>query len=573
MGSRAIIGSIQEFNPEKDRIKPYLERVALFLKANKFAADDQVPVFLTVIGGRSYSLLRDLLSPVKPEDATMETIIVETLSKHYDPKPLVTAERFHFHKRNQAPGESVTEYMAELRRLATHCNFGTNLDATLCDRLVGGLRSEAMQRKLLTEIDLTLQKALDLAIGMEAADQSAKGFKETEHSLKRITSATPKKSSTATRLPACHRCGRTNHTPDQCHFMDATCHRCGGRGHIAPFCRTPPQAGRNPPQRFRRHGRRGRMNPQRTGQVIADTASDESNPLPIHTLGGKHVKPKMVDLLINNKPVQMEIDTGAAVSLISEEVKRKLFPDIKLSKSRVLLQTYTGEQMTVLGEMRVHVKYGKQSKSLMLIVVAGDGQSLFGRDWLEQIRLNWKKIGAIAADLSEQLNVEQLCATYAEVFKGELGTITPFKAKLDVHPHARPKFCKARNVPYSSKEAVEQELDRLEAEGILEPVDHSEWATPIVVVPKKDGKYRICGDFSVTLNPVLDVDKYPLPKPQDLFATLSGGKTFTKLDLAQAYLQLLLEEESQQYVVVNTHKGLYKYKRLPFGVASSPALF
>ena len=176
--------------------------MALFHKVNKVAEEDQVPVFLTVIGGRSYCLLRDLLSPVKPEDATMDTI-VETLTKHYDPKPLLIAERFHFHKRNQASGESVTEYIAELRRLATHCNFGTNLDDALCDRLVGGLRSEAMQRKLLTETDLTLQKALDLAIGMEAADQSAKGFKESEHSPKWITSTMPR-GATSARFPACH---------------------------------------------------------------------------------------------------------------------------------------------------------------------------------------------------------------------------------------------------------------------------------------------------------------------------------------------------------------------------------
>lgn len=97
---------------------------------------------------------------------------------------------------------------------------------------------------------------------------------------------------------------------------------------------------------------------------------------------------------------------------------------------------------------------------------------------------------------------------------------------------------------------MEQELDRLESDGILESVEYSEWATSIVVVPKRDGKYHIRADFKVTLNRVLDTDKYLLPNPQDLFASLSGGKTFTKLDLSQAYLQLVLDEESQKFVVV-----------------------
>ena len=80
--------------------------------------------------------------------------------------------------------------------------------------------------------------------------------------------------------------------------------------------------------------------------------------------------------------------------------------------------------------------------------------------------------------------------------------------------------------------------------GILEKVDYSPWATPIVVVPKKDGKIIICGDYMVTVNRVLEVDRYPLPKPEDVFATLSGGETFTALDRSQAYQQLLLDEES-----------------------------
>ena len=91
---------------------------------------------------------------------------------------------------------------------------------------------------------------------------------------------------------------------------------------------------------------------------------------------------------------------------------------------------------------------------------------------------------------------------------------------------------------------------------------------------KRDLKsVRICGDFKLTVNQASKLDRYPIPKIEDLFAKVNGGKVFTQLDLSQAYQQLLLEEESKQYVVINTQRGLFRYNRLPFGVSSAPGIF
>lgn len=121
---------------------------------------------------------------------------------------------------------------------------------------------------------------------------------------------------------------------------------------------------------------------------------------------------------------------------------------------------------------------------------------------------------------------------------------------------------------------VEDELERLVKEGTLKPVDYAEWAAPIVAVLKSDCKSaQVCGDFRMTVNPVSKLHRYPLPKVDDLFATLSEGKVFTKIHLTQAYQQLKLNPQSQKYLVINTHKGLFQYTRLPFGVSSAPGIF
>lgn len=120
---------------------------------------------------------------------------------------------------------------------------------------------------------------------------------------------------------------------------------------------------------------------------------------------------------------------------------------------------------------------------------------------------------------------------------------------------------------------MERKLERLENEKIIEPVKFSEWAAPIVPVLKPDSEARICGDYKLTVTKVSPLEQYPIPKMEDMIASLAGGEKYSKLDMSHAYQQIVLDEESRKYVRVNTHKGLFTYTRLPFGVSSSPAIF
>ena len=153
-------------------------------------------------------------------------------------------------------------------------------------------------------------------------------------------------------------------------------------------------------------------------------------------VSGKSTHPIKVKLEIQGKPVDMEVDAGAAVSIISEETYKKLFPNLNLQKVSIGLKTYTGESIPVLGEIVVEVKYQEQSHQLSLIVVKGKGHNLFGRDLLMHFQLDWKTIG-LAILGNSKAKVDVLLKKYENVFDGEKGTMKHFHAKLHVKKDTR----------------------------------------------------------------------------------------------------------------------------------------
>ena len=282
----------------------------------------------------------------------------------------------------------------------------------------------------------------------------------------------------------------------------------------------------------------------------------------------------LVKLIVNGATLSMEVDTGASVSLISENTYRNTWLAKKrppLQPSDAHLYTYSGELIQVLGTIFVTVCYKGEVKQLSLLVVPTDGPSLFGRDWLHTITLAWKHLHHVHHVCHKAL--QDVLDQYAGLFKLEMGTIQGTTVKIHVKPNAGPQFFRARPVPYALGDKVTSKLGRLCKADIIEPVQFSDWAAPIVPVLKSNGSLQLCSDYKQTVNQSDIPDKYPLSKVDDLLASLARGKSFTKLDLAHSYQQLMLDEESSKLTIINTHCGLYRYKRLPFGIAAAPAIF
>ncbi|XP_048003061.1 uncharacterized protein K02A2.6-like [Leguminivora glycinivorella] len=165
-----------------------------------------------------------------------------------------------------------------------------------------------------------------------------------------------------------------------------------------------------------------------------------------------------------------------------------------------------------------------------------------------------------------------LSSRYAQVFEDGLGCYTGEPVGFRLREGATPVFMRARPLAFALREPVDRALDQLVSDGIITPVECSDWATPIVPVVKSDGSIRICADYKLTLNKWLEIDRYPLPRIDDLLVKLNGGDKFSKIDLSQAYAQFPLDD-TKKFTTINTHKGLFQYNRLVYGLASSPGIF
>ncbi|KRZ34848.1 Uncharacterized protein T4C_5859 [Trichinella pseudospiralis] len=264
-------------------------------------------------------------------------------------------------------------------------------------------------------------------------------------------------------------------------------------------------------------------------EILASAKRDQS---------GMSSRKIRVTVVIENFPCEMEIDTGSEYTVLFEYVFRKLSQGIKirLEPITVKLATFQGELVKVKGSCSVNVPYGNIHRTLALIVAKGHCPNVLRLNWFESLGI----LSGVHRLTSTPPQISEVLRKYRSVFTEELGMYVGKPVSLDLDPNVTPICMKARKVPFALREKIDAELDKLVEQGVLEPVDHPVWSTPIVTPVKPDGTVRICGDYKCTINKALRKHAYPIPAVNQLLASLSGGKVFAKLDLAQAYQQLTI---------------------------------
>uniref|UniRef100_A0A2H1V9U2 SFRICE_009183 n=1 Tax=Spodoptera frugiperda TaxID=7108 RepID=A0A2H1V9U2_SPOFR len=533
-----------EFNVKNDNWDSYIVRLNYCFEASGIIDDSLKKAnFFTVCGAEVFETVLALITPRKSSDVTFAEV-TNILTKHYSPKPNEISVSYKFYKRDQAANESASEYIAQLRKISTDCNF-PNLERMLRDRLVCGMSDRKLQYELLKKNDLQYQDVVDAMVSSETAGKDARMIHANEQATTSSPSADLSLPSTeepmdvnAMKIRAnvrlCYRCGDRH--GGECRFVNAVCRYCKKKGHIEKI------------------GSAKKKNNLSKVNYASDESDAQLNGIYKVTGTQSHVPAYKLRVLLDGVPAEMEVDSGAAFSIINERTWDRLPPRAAPRPLHTRLRTWNDSRVLVIGQATVTVQYKDIKRDLTVVVAKGSGPNLIGRDWFEALEISVSVNKIFDVDMSV---IDKLLTKYREVFKDELGTYRGKPVSIHLKPNAHPKFLKARPVPYAIKDRVEKEIDRLVAENVLKPVSYSDWATPVVPIIKKNGDIRLCGDYRSTVNQATESDTYPMPTASEVFATVSGGKFYTTLDLDRAYTQVVVTDETARLLTLNTCKGLY----------------
>ena len=187
---------------------------------------------------------------------------------------------------------------------------------------------------------------------------------------------------------------------------------------------------------------------------------------------------------------------------------------------------------------------------------------------LEQLQLDSEQLTP-----EEKTQLRTLLEGYADIFAlepSELGTSSVIQHSINTgdHPPIRQPL---RRMPFTLRPQVDKLVQEMLTQGVIQP-SSSPWASPVVLVRKKDGTMRFCVDYR-RLNGVTKLDQFPLPRIDDTLDVLAGAKYFTTLDMASGYWQVAMEPSSVEKTAFTTYSGLYEFRRMPFGLVNAPATF
>ena len=275
---------------------------------------------------------------------------------------------------------------------------------------------------------------------------------------------------------------------------------------------------------------------------------------------------------VDGLSIAVVIDSGATVNIVDRDTYYELraLKNVEIMPSNIRLFTCGSKiPLNILGTITVTIECAGMQVPTQFVVVNNRGTGcLLGHKSATQLDLLHitNSVSTQSEDISSKVS-----AKFPKVFEG-VRKLKDFQQTIHVDPTIQAVAQAPCHVPFHVRCKVEAKLDELQHLDIIEPVNGpTPCVSPLVVVPKPNGEVRICVDMR-RVNTAVTQERYPIPTVEEILQDLTGACVFSKLDLRWGYHQIELDEQSKQYTTFATHTGLYRYKRLMFGVSAAPEI-
>ncbi|CAB3220156.1 unnamed protein product [Arctia plantaginis] len=482
---------------------------------------------------------------------------VKKLDEYFSPKQSYLFERHLFRLMKQEPDEKFEKFLIRLRRQSSKCNF-TNEDENLIDQITEKCSSTKLRKNILVLGDnATVAKIIAEANTLETVDRQLSEFHDrhnksaTSTSINKIDNKTVKRFTRREEVDSCCRCGSKNHKSDSstCPAVNANCIKCGFKGHFQKHCRTRANKRKSsnfpPNNKYKKPKVESSQNKGSTSVDYIFHIDDDA----------------MIDCQVGGVQIQMLIDSGSKSNIINDRTweymkqsQVRVSNQEKLS-DKTFLAYGAKEPLKVLGSFEAPIKVGSNLLISKFYVIENGSRNLLGKQ--TAISLKVLKLG-LGVNFIEQ---------------------TPFPKFKDVQLEimfdktVRPVCQPYRRVPIPLESKINKKLDELVRLDIIEPVNMpSAWVSPMVPVLKPDGDIRICLDMRIA-NKAIIRENHPLPTMEQLIPKFCKASFFSKLDIKNAFHHVELSENSREITTFITSKGLFRYKRLMFGISCAPEHF
>ncbi|UYV83505.1 K02A2.6-like, partial [Cordylochernes scorpioides] len=515
----------------------YLEATEKATKPHKL----KVAILLNFIGEEALEVFNTF--HLKEDEAENFDLVINKFDDFCEPKKNVIFERFKFFSATQKDGESIDSFITELKGLSTSCEFESQKDSLIRDRIVYGIQDKALQERLLREPNLTLLKAIEMCKTDEISKQQIKIMQNNQNICqirKYEKKHSPKQNQESEKEFKCQRCGKS-HRAKNCPAWGKRCSKCKKMNHFAAFCKSSAIRSLN--------------------DETEETVWSIHEAKVVHTLEWKK------SIIVNGKEICFKLDSGAEVNVLPYTFTRQM-KGLEIFQTNRKLTSYTGHEIKIKGIATLNCKTKNKTESLEFFIADGYYQPILGIEAIEKLSLI-KKCDAVQTEQNN--SAKEILNRHKNIFEG-IGRL-PIEHKIRLKENATPVIAPSRKIPFSIREKVKAELERMEKLDIIEKVEEpSEWTHPIVVVQKPSGDVRICMDPR-ELNKYVQRERYILPTAETIFSELKGATVFSVFDASSAFWQVPLDKESTNLCTIATPFGRLRFKRLPYGLNSASEVF